>query len=150
MKKIAFILFIGLLGFSAKAQEIKIDKNAPVFKFEKETIDYGDIEKGSDGKRVFTFKNVGKSPLIISNIKTSCGCTVPSYPKEPIMPGSQAEVTVIYDTNKVAPFNKAITVFSNASEAKKMLYIKGNVKNVSALTLLERKEKSMLSNDKKN
>ena len=163
MKKIALLLFVSLLTFSTYGQEKVIDKNkakkavatsvekqtnpnAPVFEFEKETIDYGVIEKGADGQRVFKFKNVGKSPLIISNVKTSCGCTVPTVPKEPIMPGQTAEMTVKYDTNRVSPFNKAITIYSNASEAKKVVYIKGTVKKVSALTLLERKEKSVVEN----
>lgn len=150
MKKIALFLVVGLIGFSINAQDKveakKADQNAPIFEFEKETIDYGTIEKGADGKRIFKFKNIGKSPLIISNVKTSCGCTVPTVPKEPIMPGQTAEMTVKYDTNRVAPFNKAITIFSNASEPKKVVYIKGTVKKVSALTLLERKEKSMIEN----
>ncbi len=158
MKKIALLVVLGLIGFGVQAQEgtnknkttsvaeKKVDDKAPVFKFEKETIDYGVIEKGADGQRVFKFTNVGKSPLIISNVKTSCGCTVPTVPKEPIMPGQTAEMTVKYDTNRVAPFNKAITIYSNASEAKKVVFIKGTVKKVSALTLLERKEKSVIEN----
>lgn len=150
MRKIVFLFLIGMISFSAQAQQKTVAENAPVFKFEKEVIDYGEIEKGSNGMRVFKFKNIGKSPLIISNVRTTCGCTVPSKPKEPIMPGATGEITVKYDTNKPAPFNKAITIFSNASEAKKMIYIKGRVKNVSALTLLERHEKNMLSTDKKN
>ena len=157
MKKIALLFVVGLIGLGVQAQqgtsntkttvaEKKVDANAPIFKFEKETIDYGVIEKGADGQRVFKFTNVGKSPLIISNVKTSCGCTVPTVPKEPIMPGQTAEMTVKYDTNRVAPFNKAITIYSNASEAKKVVFIKGTVKKVSALTLLERKEKSVVEN----
>ena len=150
MKKIALLLFVGLVGLSLNAQDKveakSADSNAPVFEFEKETIDYGVIEKGADGQRVFKFKNIGKSPLIISNVKTSCGCTVPTVPKEPIMPGQTAQMTVKYDTNRVSPFNKAITIYSNASEPKKVVYIKGTVKKVSALTLLERKEKSMVEN----
>jgi len=150
MKKIALLLFVGMIGLSLNAQdkvEAKVaDPNAPVFEFEKETIDYGIIEKGADGQRIFKFKNIGKSPLIISNVKTSCGCTVPTVPKEPVMPGQTAEMTVKYDTNRVSPFNKAITIYSNASEPKKVVYIKGTVKKVSALTLLERKEKSMVEN----
>lgn len=150
MKKIVFLFLIGFISFSAKAQQKTTAENAPVFKFKKEVIDYGEVEKGSDGTRVFTFKNIGKSPLIINDVRTTCGCTVPSKPKEPIMPGATGEITVKYDTNKAAPFNKAITIFSNASEAKKVVYIKGRVKKVSALTLLERKEKSMMANDKDN
>ncbi|MDJ0646931.1 MAG: DUF1573 domain-containing protein [Flavobacteriaceae bacterium] len=151
MKKIALLLVIGCIGFTLNAQDKvvakKADPNAAIFEFEKETIDYGTIEKGADGKRVFKFKNVGKSPLIISNVKTSCGCTVPTVPKEPILPGQTAEMVVKYDTNRVMPFNKAITIYSNASQPKKVVYIKGVVKKVSALTLLERKEKSMVENN---
>lgn len=166
MKKIVFLLVAVCIGSSVLAQETvtvkevksdtkvvaKENKNpdAAIFKFEKETIDYGTIEKGSDGNRVFKFKNIGKSPLIITRVKASCGCTVPSHPKEPIMPGATAEIKVKYDTNRASPFNKAITIYSNASEATKVIYIKGNVKKVSALTLLERKEKSMLENKKNN
>jgi len=151
MKKIAFLLFIGFLGISLNAQEKtvtkEVDENAPVFKFEKEVIDYGEVEQNSDGKRVFKFKNTGKSPLIIANIKSSCGCTVPSRPKEPIMPGASAEIEVKYATNRVGPFSKRITVMSNASEPTKVLTIKGRVKKESALSILERKEKSMIENN---
>ena len=151
MKKIALILFIGLIGFSINAQNKvetkKVDPNAPVFELERKIIDYGEIEKGSDGKHVFTFKNVGKSPLIIANVKGSCGCTVPSTPKEPIMPGATGKITVKYDTNRVGPFSKTITITSNASEPKKVIRVKGRVLKVSSLTLLERKEKSIISNN---
>ena len=76
MKKLFTILFIGLIGFAVNAQ----DKVAKI-KFETETIDYGTIEKGADGVRVFKFTNVGDAPLIISKVKSSCGCTVPKKPR---------------------------------------------------------------------
>ncbi|MCB0459928.1 MAG: DUF1573 domain-containing protein [Flavobacteriaceae bacterium] len=153
MKKIVFILFLGLVGLKSYSQEPataqKIDENAPIFKFEKELLDYGSIEKDSDGKRVFEFTNVGKSPLIITNIKSSCGCTVPKRPEQPIMPGEKGQIEVVYATHKVGVFSKRITIFSNASEPTKVVSIKGNVKPESSLSLLERlekKEKSMLEN----
>ena len=167
MKKLVILLFVGLIGFTINGQEkvekvkdapiIKkttkavesatIDPNAPVFEFERKIIDYGDIKKGADGTYVFKFKNVGKSPLIISNVKGSCGCTVPSAPKEPIMPGATSEIKVKYDTNRVGAISKTITITSNASEPKKIIRVKGRVLKESALSILERKEKSMISNN---
>jgi len=164
MKKLILLLFVGLVSFSMNAQEPaktakpakkakevvadkKVDPNAPVFEFERKIVDYGAIEKGSEGVYDFKFKNIGKSPLIISNVKGSCGCTVPSAPKEPIMPGVSGVIKVKYDTNRVGPISKTITITSNASEPKKVIRVKGLVKKESALSILEKKEKSMISNN---
>ena len=130
MKKLFFALFIGLVAVNLNAQtkeEIKKDFTGPIFEFENEVIDYGDIAKNSDGNRVFVFKNTGKSPLIISSVKGSCGCTVPTKPDKPIMPGETAEIKVKYDTNRVGPFSKSVTINSNAFESTKVLNIKGRV-----------------------
>lgn len=129
MKKLMTLLFIGLVTLSMNAQEATTetaaDPNAPVFEFENDVIDYGKIELKADGVRVFKFKNVGKSPLVISRIQSSCGCTVPKKPEDPIMPGASGEIEVKYDTNRLGGFSKQITVFSNASEPQKSLRIKG-------------------------
>jgi hypothetical protein len=132
MKKILFTitLFIAALGTNAQTVEPakNFDANAPVFKFVEETIDYGKIKKDSDGNRVFKFKNVGDTPLIITNAKGSCGCTVPTYDKDtPIMPGETGEIKVKYATNRMGRFSKTVTISSNASEPKKVLRIKGEV-----------------------
>jgi len=147
MKKILLIMFVGIFSISINGQtkeEIKKDFTGPVFEFENEVIDYGDILKNSDGNRVFKFKNVGKSPLIISSIKSSCGCTVPSKPDKPIMPGETAEIKVKYATNRVGPFSKTITINSNAFEPKKVLSVKGRVLDKEADNNLEKK-KSIVS-----
>ena len=123
MKKIVLVLFVGLLGMSLKAQ----DSSAKI-EFKEETVDYGEIEKGSDGVRVFEFTNTGNSPLIISDVRSSCGCTIPKKPEDPIMPGKTGEIQVKYDTNRVGPSRKAITVTSNAETPTKILKIKGEVK----------------------
>ena len=125
MKKLAVLLFIGLLSLGVSAQE-KVAK----IEFETETVDYGEIEKGSDGVRVFEFTNTGTAPLIISKVSSSCGCTIPKKPEEPIMPGESGEIQVKYDTNRPGPIRKAITVISNADTPTKILKIKGNVKAV--------------------
>lgn len=130
MKKILFLLFIGIVSISVNAQteeEIKKDYTGPVFEFENEVIDYGDIAANSDGNRVFKFKNIGKSPLIISSVKGSCGCTVPTKPEEPILPGATGEIKVKYATNRIGPFSKTVTITSNAYEPTKVLKVKGRV-----------------------
>ena len=132
MKRFTSILMLFLLSFSINAQE---------FKFESETIDYGKIDKGANGERIFTFSNIGDQPIIIKNIQSSCGCTVPKKPEKPIMPGEKGEIKVSYDTKRVGGFSKSITIFSNATEAAKVIRIKGIVNNGVSLE----KEKSMLS-----
>ena len=123
MKQLITILFIGLISLSVNAQ----DKVAKI-EFKSDTIDYGTIEKGSDGVRVFEFTNTGDAPLIISKVSSSCGCTIPKKPEEPIMPGKTGEIQVKYDTNRVGPIRKAITVISNADTPTKVLKIKGEIK----------------------
>ena len=125
MRKTVIVLFVGLLAFAVKAQE----KTAKI-EFKSETVDYGEIAKGSDGVRVFEFTNTGEAPLIISKVSSSCGCTIPKKPEEPIMPGKTGEIQVKYDTNRVGPIRKAITVISNADTPTKVLKIKGEVKAV--------------------
>ncbi len=148
MKKILSLVTILTIAFSMNAQEftIKADPNAGVFEFETEVLDYGTIAHNSDGKRVLKFKNIGKAPIIISRAKGSCGCTVPTVPKRPIMPGETAEIGVKYSTNRVGSFSKTITLYSNASEKTKTLKVKGKVlaKNVKPKESLE-KPKSLMS-----
>ena len=122
MKKIVLVLFVGLLGFTLTAQ----DKAAKI-EFKSETIDYGVIEKGSDGVRVFEFTNTGDAPLIVSDVKSSCGCTIPKKPEGPVMPGETGKIEVKYDTNRVNPIRKAITVISNADTPTVVLKITGEV-----------------------
>jgi hypothetical protein len=98
---------------------------------------------GSNGTRVFEFTNTGKSPLIITRVQASCGCTVPKKPDQPIMPGEKGKIEVSYDTKRIGGFSKAITIFSNAKTERKMIKIKGYVEKV----LLPEKKKSILSKD---
>ncbi|WP_445382768.1 DUF1573 domain-containing protein [Robiginitalea sp. IMCC43444] len=125
MKKIVVLLFVGLLSWSVSAQE----KTAKI-EFKTETVDYGEIAKGSDGVRVFEFTNTGNMPLIITKVSSSCGCTIPKKPEAPIQPGQTGEIQVKYDTNRPGPIRKAITVISNADTPTKILKIKGTVKEI--------------------
>ena len=116
---ISITLFISFFIFSQEKQaEIK---------FEATTIDYGEVEFESDGKRVFKFKNVGTAPLIFKRISSSCGCTIPKKPEKPIEPGDSGEIEVEYDTKRVGIFMKAISVVSNSKNSSIVLRIKGEV-----------------------
>lgn len=98
-----------------------------VINFESTVHDYGTIAQGSDGTYEFKFTNDGKSPLILSNVRSSCGCTVPSWTKEPVAPGKSGTIKVVYNTNIAGNFNKSITVSSNAKNSEVLLQIKGSV-----------------------
>ena len=102
--------------------------------FVSETIDYGTVAANSDGKREFVLTNNGNKPLIITNATGSCGCTVPTFPKEPIAPGAKAVIGVKYDTSRAGQaFTKTVTITSNATGTpSKTLTIKGNVLAVNA------------------
>ena len=132
MKTVFTLLFLGLLSLSSSAQE---------FKFESEIINYGKINKGSNGERTFVFTNIGNEPLVIKNVQSSCGCTIPKKPENPIMPGKKGEIRISYDTKRVGGFSKSITIYSNAKNARKIIRIKGIVNKQVSL----KKEKSMLS-----
>ncbi|APX99458.1 uncharacterized protein DUF1573 [Lacinutrix venerupis] len=133
MKNLITLLFVGLITFSINAQE-KVAK----IEFKETTIDYGTIEKGADGVRTFEFTNTGDAPLIVSKVSSSCGCTVPKKPKAPIMPGKTGEIEVKYDTKRVMPIRKTITVLSNAETPTVSLKIKGEVIDPSKTSVLEK------------
>jgi hypothetical protein len=122
MKKYILLLFLIHLTTISLAQN-----NEAEFKFKKEIINYGKVVQNSEGKRVFEFTNIGKSPLFIEKIITSCDCAIPKKPEKPIMPGEKAQITVSYDTSKLGGFSKQITIFSNAKNKRKLLRIKGFV-----------------------
>ena len=122
MKNSALIFITLFISFFIFSQE----KQAEI-KFEVTTIDYGEVEFESDGKRVFKFKNVGTAPLIFKRISSSCGCTIPKKPEKPIEPGDSGEIEVEYDTKRVGIFMKAISVVSNSKNSSIVLRIKGEV-----------------------
>ena len=122
MKKLLVYLTV-LVGMASFAQ------TGPKIEFKEETINYGEVEKGKDdGIRIFEFTNTGDAPLIITNAKSSCGCTVPEWPKEPIAPGAKGVIGVKYATDRIGAFTKSITITSNAAgQPTKTLTIKGTV-----------------------
>ena len=136
MKKIVLILGLMVTGLSANAQ------TGAKIEFKEETINYGEVYKGVDsGKRTFEFQNIGNEPLIIKDAKSSCGCTVPSFPKEPIAPGKKGVIEVQYNMNP-GPISKTITVETNAVNKENgmvALRIKGTVLVKEEKSVLEKK-----------
>ena len=142
MKKTIFVFaVIGFTAYVSNAQApapqtvatptvaaVQDNPYAPEAVYEKDVVDYGTIEYDADGNREFKFKNTGKEPLIIYSATGSCGCTVPTSPKEPIKPGETGVIKVHYDTKRVGSFEKTITVSSNGKTPSKTLKIKGSVK----------------------
>jgi hypothetical protein len=102
--------------------------NVPVFQFEKEVYDFGEIKEGEKVSYDFKFKNIGDAPLIISSATATCGCTVPEYPKEPLAPGAEGIIRVIFNsTGKPGMQNKVVSITANTNPALTELNILGNV-----------------------
>ncbi len=135
MKKLVlFTLLVFGVTFGVMAQQSKTstpNNNAvgtqAEITFDKLEHDYGDVPRNGNGETTFTYKNTGKIPLILSNVRSSCGCTVPAWSKEPLMPGQTASIRVKYNTANPGPINKTVTVESNASNNRVILRIKGKV-----------------------
>ena len=125
MKKILTLcaVVIGFIAFTAMQTDNKAE-----FKFEKETHDFGKIPQGKPVSVNFKFTNTGEEPLIISNVESTCGCTVPKYTTTPVLKGQTGIITVTFNAASVQPsFAKAVTIKSNARTSIKLLYIKGEV-----------------------
>lgn len=125
--KVLFVVALGLLiatiGFGQDAEMV----DGPVMSFDNLVVDYGDIEQHSDPLRIAKFTNTGTAPLVIKNARGSCGCTVPTYPKEPIMPGETAELEIRYDTKRVGKINKTVTITTNELTDPIVLKVVGKI-----------------------
>ncbi len=143
MKKLGVLFAFLLAGIICFAQENpkknqaadkkdKTDKQENPTKptdiaFEKTTYDFGDIPFKSEAKAVFVFKNISAKPIALTNVKASCGCTVPEWSKEPVKKNKKGQIIVTYDTQRVGNFNKTISVFTDRQDNPIQLQIKGNV-----------------------
>lgn len=124
------IYVIATIGFFSNAygQPLVNDSSGAEILVDKTIHDYGTVEQGAKGECVFVITNTGSEPLIISECKGSCSCTVPEWPEAPIAPGKSAQIIVKYDTNRIGPINKTVRITSNATNAPlTTLTIKGNV-----------------------
>ncbi len=130
MKKLFLAACMGVLALIGSAQDNAkpVGGTGPMIQVDKDVHDYGTIAQGANGECTFIVTNVGDAPLILTNCKGSCGCTVPKCDTEPIKPGGKTVVTVRYDTKRVGAINKSVTISSNATnEPEKTVRIKGTV-----------------------
>ena len=126
MKKLVILVFLVFAVFAVNAQEKVV--NSPVISFEENSKDFGDIIQGDKVEHTFKLENTGVSPLVISNVAATCGCTVPSWPKEPIAPGKTAEIKVTFNSaNKMGKQNSVVRIYSNASEPIEKVSMISNV-----------------------
>ena len=137
MKKVVCLLSLFLLFAGAvKAQEVR---NGAEIEFEKTVHDYGNVPYNGNGECEFRFTNTGNEPLIVQKPKSSCGCTIPTWPKEPILPGESEVIKVTYRTNRPGIINKTVTVTSNAVQnGTVVLRIKGTVTDQPAEAMPEK------------
>jgi len=144
MKRILFIVAIMMIAGVAFSQENvvkpakqgkneteKVEKRSSIL-FDKLVHDFGTMEKGGDASCVFTFKNVTKKPVTLTNVKTSCGCTAADWPKEPIAKKKKGSIKVKYDSNRIGKFTKTIKVFIEGEENPIQLEIKGTIVSPNA------------------
>lgn len=127
MKKLVLTLFLGAVGVLAFAQDDTSEKKGPIMTFESMTVDYGTIEQNADPLRVVKFTNTGDEPLIITTARGSCGCTVPVWPKEPIMPGQSSQIEIRYATNRIGQFSKTVRISTNEENDGHTITVKGKV-----------------------
>lgn len=129
MKNLSLFISFCLFAFTMSAQQpVASNLSGAKIKFESEVVDYGTLSQDGDGNREFKFTNIGKEPLILQSVNSSCGCLVASWPKEPIAPGKSGVIKAHYDTKRVGKFEKTLTVQSNDVERPAIvLKIKGEV-----------------------
>lgn len=126
MKKLGILIMFVFFAFQIQAQQTTKNATGTVLKFMETNHDFGKIFYRSEGTHGFKFVNTGKEPILLSPPRSSCGCTVPTWPKAPILPGDTATIKVSYNTHILGAFNKTVTVYSNASKPV-VLHIHGEV-----------------------
>jgi hypothetical protein len=134
MKKIPLLSVLALMvlgallaGCGDDSPESQARKKGQEIWFEEVLHEYGDIPEKSDGTCMFTFKNLGKEAIVVNRVRSTCGCTVPEWPHEPVEPGETGEIKVVYNTVIKGPFYKSIYVYSSAANSPVKLQIKGKV-----------------------
>jgi hypothetical protein len=139
MKKILFgltlVAAVSVTNVNAQGQGVAnapvsavSTKAASVISFPADKYEFGAVPQGTPVTHVFSFKNTGAVPLVLTSVSASCGCTTPEWPKEPIAPNATAKITVTYNAASAGEFTKTVTVVSNASVPQTILTIHGDVK----------------------
>lgn len=125
MKKLFMLSVMALLAFAVQAQT---EKKGAVMEFNEKSIDFGDITQGDKVEHTFVFNNTGDTPLVISNVAVTCGCTAPNWPKQPIAPGASGELKVVFNSaGKMGKQNSVVRIYSNASEPIEKVSLISNV-----------------------
>jgi len=119
------VMFLAVLTIQAQDKPVAASQDSIIFA--SSVHDYGTIVQASDGTCEFKFTNKGKAPIVLNDVKASCGCTVPEWTRTPVAPGEKGTIKVTYNTNNVGAFSKSITVNSNAVNNPLVLIIKGTV-----------------------
>lgn len=141
MKKL-FLAIIITAGFTGAAYSQATAQTAATpataskaaITFTADQFDFGTVPQGTPVTHVFSFKNTGKEPLILTSVTASCGCTTPEWPKEPVAPGAAATIKATYNAANPGTFTKTVTVMSNAATPQTILTIKGEVKPAATAT----------------
>jgi hypothetical protein len=125
---IALFLISGwlMIGCSPGTEKEARESGVEIW-FEQPVHDYGEIPEGGDGSHAFAFTNLGDEPVVINRVRSTCGCTVPTWPGEPIEPGASGEIPVTYNTSQTGSFIKSVYVYSTASNSPVKLQVKGKV-----------------------
>jgi hypothetical protein len=148
MKHVFLSISLALTTLAGMAQDNAkpVGGSGPMISVDKEVHDYGNIQQGANGTCEFVVTNTGDAPLILTNCKGSCGCTVPKCDTEPIKPGAKTTISVKYDTKRPGAINKSVTISSNATNApEKIVRIKGNVETTSVTPATPEKEASPMT-----
>lgn len=125
MKKLFLLTVMVLAVFAAQAQT---ERKGAVLQFNEKSIDFGDITQGDRVEHTFVFANTGDTPLVISNVAVTCGCTAPNWPKEPVAPGAKGELKVVFNSaGKMGKQNSVVRIYSNASEPIEKVSLISNV-----------------------
>ncbi|MBW3544200.1 MAG: DUF1573 domain-containing protein [Bacteroidetes bacterium] len=130
MKKVVLSFLMMLFVVAAYAQEKAqvASVNGPQITFQESEYKFGDLEQGEKAEHVFTFKNTGTAPLVLSDVRTTCGCTASEWPKEPVAPGKSGQIKVTFNSaGKMGAQNKVVTIVSNAVNAQEQVKMIGNV-----------------------
>jgi len=110
-----------------KTEETESKTGGPVMSLESNTVDFGTIKQHGEPLRTVSFTNTGTEPLVIKNARGSCGCTVPTWTKEPILPGESSEIEIRYATNRLGKINKTVKITTNEGGDAHVIKVVGNV-----------------------
>jgi len=149
MKNIITLLLLSFTSAFLIAQTEMVEpavetEGGPIMSFESKDVDYGTIKQHGEPLRVLNFTNTGDEPLIIKNCKGSCGCTVPEWPKEPIMPGEDATIEIRYATNRLGKINKTVKITTNEGDVPHVIRVLGNILKEEEEQSVPTSEPSML------